>query len=262
MAFNLTHADIDRSRSFGVVTNKRDIVHEAVRLFEADTRRMPYEPSLDNVVVSPVNARKVLARFIQQAKKELIVYDPMVSDRMMVRLLAERAKAGVGIRVLGRLVGQVPGATARKLTHIRLHTRTIVRDAQVAFVGSQSLREQELDARRELGLIFRDPRAVSSLVRTFEDDWLQEQRASQDAAPLSRAQRQRSSEKSLRPSAREMPLVAPIVNGALKDAVGDAEVEIMQTEVEQAVKGAVQEALEEVVRDAVEEAVERDAADK
>jgi cardiolipin synthase len=261
MAFNLTHADIDRSRSFGVVTNKRDIVHEAVRLFEADTKRTAYEPSLDNVVVSPANARKVLARFIRQAKKELIVYDPMLSDRMMVRLLAERAKAGVGIRVLGRLVGQVPGATARKLTHIRLHTRTIVRDAQVAFVGSQSLREQELDARRELGLIFRDPRAVSSLVRTFEDDWSQEGRASQDAAPVARPTA-KIVRKVAKAVARKMPPVAPIVNGALKDAVGDAEVEIIQTEVEEAVKGAVQEALEEVVRDAVEEAVEKDAADK
>jgi phosphatidylserine/phosphatidylglycerophosphate/cardiolipin synthase-like enzyme len=42
MAFNLTHADIDRSRSFGVVTKDRRFVQEAVKLFEADTALRKY----------------------------------------------------------------------------------------------------------------------------------------------------------------------------------------------------------------------------
>ena len=42
---------------------------------------------------------------------------------------------------------------------MRLHTRSIVRDGRYAFIGSQSLRQLELDARREVGIIFRDPTA-------------------------------------------------------------------------------------------------------
>jgi cardiolipin synthase A/B len=60
LAFNWTHLDMDRSRSFGLITRSRDIVREAAKLFECDTKRIPYEPSLDSVVVSPVNARKAL----------------------------------------------------------------------------------------------------------------------------------------------------------------------------------------------------------
>ena len=41
-AFNLTRADIDRSRSLGVATRKRGLVQEAQRLFEADFDRKPY----------------------------------------------------------------------------------------------------------------------------------------------------------------------------------------------------------------------------
>ncbi|MGA2739682.1 MAG: phospholipase D-like domain-containing protein [Bryobacteraceae bacterium] len=108
LAFNWTHLDIDRSRSFGLIVKNRDVVREVEQLFAADTKRIPYEPSLDSVVVSPVNARKALAKFIQEAKKDLIVYDPKISDRAMIRLLAERAKAGVNVRIIGRLVGQVP----------------------------------------------------------------------------------------------------------------------------------------------------------
>jgi len=45
---------------------------------------------------------------------------------------------------------------AHKLPQLPLHTRTMMRDGKLAFPGSRSLREAELDARREVGLIFRD----------------------------------------------------------------------------------------------------------
>lgn len=256
LAFNPTHADIDRSRSFGVVTKSRDIVREAVRLFEADSKRVPYEPALDRVVVSPANARKQLAGFIQEAKQDLIVYDPRVSDRSMIRLLEERAKAGVNIRMIGRLAGPVPGLAVRKLANLRLHTRTMVRDGDTAFIGSQSLREAELDARREVGLIFRDARAVSRLLRTFENDWAQAVPAGEKMAsaggPAGKIAR-----KVAKAVAKELPPVAGMVNGALQEVVGEAEVDLVQKEVETVVKGAVKEAVEEAVRDAVEDAVER-----
>ena len=44
----------------------------------------------------------------------------------------------------------------KKLSKLRLHTRTIIRDGRQAFIGSQSLRAAELDSRREVGLIVRD----------------------------------------------------------------------------------------------------------
>jgi hypothetical protein len=50
------------------------------------------------------------------------------------------------------MAGHTP-FNVQKLAGQRLHTRTIVRDRRQAFVGSQSLRTAELDARRELGLI-------------------------------------------------------------------------------------------------------------
>jgi phosphatidylserine/phosphatidylglycerophosphate/cardiolipin synthase-like enzyme len=175
----------------------------------------------------------------------------------MIRLLAERAKAGVNVRMLGRLVGQVPGVTARKLTHIRLHTRTMVRDGQVAFVGSQSLREAELDSRRELGLIFRDARAVSGILRTFEADWAAEQRPDREAA-VSPNPTTKIAKKVAKAVAKEIPPVTPIVNGVLQEVVGEAEVELIQREVEEVVKVAVKEAVEEFVRDAVEEVLEKE----
>jgi phosphatidylserine/phosphatidylglycerophosphate/cardiolipin synthase-like enzyme len=170
LAFNWTYTDIEHSRSFGVITRRPALVREAGRLFEADTQRLTYEPGSDSLAISPVNARRALASFIQAAKKELFIYDPKVSDAAMIRLLEERAAAGVDIRLIGRVTRKIPGVKVCKLAQMRLHTRTMVRDGRMAFVGSQSLRAIELDARREVGLIFREPRLVAGIHQTFIDD--------------------------------------------------------------------------------------------
>lgn len=257
LAFNLTHHDIERSRSFGVITTRRDVVREAVKLFEADTKRIPFEPTLHNFVVSPVNARPQLAAFIQGARKDLSIYDPRVSDTAMMHLLEERAQAGVNVRIIGRMVRSIPGVTVHKLAGLRLHTRTMVRDGELVFIGSQSLRQEELEARREVGLIFRYPKITARLIRTFEDDWALAERSPQeaDAGPTAKIAR-----KVAKVVAKEMPAVAPIVNGALKEVAGDlAGIDLAQEEVEEIVKGAVRQAVKEVVREVVEEAAEKSA---
>jgi cardiolipin synthase len=169
--FNYTAADL-ASRSFGVITRDRRIVQEAVRLFEADSARQEFEPTVDGFVVSPENAREELATFIKRAKKSLAIYDPKLTDVAMIRLLQQRSKAGVDVRIIGK-VGKLGGAglQVQKMPGLRLHVRAMIRDADAAFVGSQSLRALELDARREVGLIVKDATVVKRLQEVFDEDW-------------------------------------------------------------------------------------------
>ena len=170
--FNYTALDV-KSRSFGIVTKDRKVVQEALRLFEADALRQEYEPQLEEgLVVSPENAREQLATFIKRAKRSLAIYDPKLTDAQMIRLLKQRAKAGVDIRIIGKL-GKRAGGDLRvqKMPGARLHVRAMVRDGDAAFVGSQSLRGLELDLRREVGVIVRDPKVVKGLQDVFESDW-------------------------------------------------------------------------------------------
>ena len=129
---------------------------------------MPYNCESDTFVVSPVNARKVLGNFLQDARKQLLIYDPKISDKRMIRILKDRIKAGVELRVIGQTKFDVD---LRRLSKMRLHTRTIIRDGEQAFIGSQSLRGNELDARREVGVIVHEAPIVKKLVETFESDW-------------------------------------------------------------------------------------------
>jgi cardiolipin synthase len=170
--FNFTARDL-ASRSFGLVTTDRRVVQEALRLFESDAQREDFEPNNHGFVISPENAREELATFIKRARKQLVIWDPKVTDTQMLRLLTQRQKAGVDIRILGKVGKRGGDLRVQKMPGLRLHVRAMVRDGDCAFVGSQSLRALELDARREVGLIAKDPKVVRGLLDTFEADWVQ-----------------------------------------------------------------------------------------
>jgi cardiolipin synthase A/B len=169
--FNYTAVDL-KSRSFGIVTRDRKMVTEALRLFEADAaRRVEFEPELDGFVVSPENAREQLATFIKRTKKTLSIYDPRLTDAQMLRLLQQKARAEVDVRVLGKVGKRAGAIRVQKMPGMRLHVRAMLRDGDTVFVGSQSLRALELDARREVGLIVKDPKVVKRFQEVFEEDW-------------------------------------------------------------------------------------------
>lgn len=254
LAFNFTYQDIERSRSFGVITSDRRLVQEAAKLFEADTRRAPYIAGLNSLVVSPTNARKQLSAFIRGARKQLLIYDPKVSDAAMIRLLQDRAQAGVEIKIIGKLTRKRVKLEARKLPRLRLHTRTIIRDSQRVFIGSQSLREMELDARREVGLIFRDSRIAGRLVKAFQEDWALTQKESA-AADQEKAPAGKAAKIVAKAITKELPPVAPVLQEAIKEVVGQ-EVSVDPKEIEATVKDALKEAVADVVQDVVQEVVD------
>ena len=179
--FNLTKLDIDKSRSFAISTRDSKAVAEAVRLFEADLARKPYTPAKSHLVVSPENARAMLSAFISSARHDLAIYDSKVCDPSMIKLLKERAARGVRVRLIGDMKGKNPGIEERKLP-MRLHVRAIVSDGKRAFVGSQSLRKDELENRREVGLIINNPAVARRILQVFESDWADSSKGAKEKA--------------------------------------------------------------------------------
>lgn len=183
--FNFTKLDLDKSRSFAIATRDGKAVQEALKLFEADVTRQNYSPGKSNLVVSPENARTMLSGFLSGARKELVIYDAKVFDPAMVKLLKECVAKGVSVRVIGSVKGKDTGIETRKLAGLRLHVRAIVRDGTRAFVGSQSLRKDELENRREVGLIISNPPVARKILQVFEADWTDADKKSKakDAKP-------------------------------------------------------------------------------
>lgn len=256
LSFNFVHMDTDHSRGFGIVTRSAKVVQEALKLFEADLNRQPYSAGLDAFVVSPANARKQLSAFIKQARKQLLIWDPKIADRQIMRLLEDHARAGHDIKIIGSTAARSAHLPVAPLTSMRLHTRTIIRDGRQAFVGSQSLRQPELDLRREIGIIVRDSSVVSTLLATFEKDWestgFDEVR---DALKTDAAAAQPgTTAKATRALAREMPPLRATLKKAIKQAVTRAGKEALahgelKSTVKDAVKRAATEAVKEIVRE-------------
>jgi phosphatidylserine/phosphatidylglycerophosphate/cardiolipin synthase-like enzyme len=168
--FNFTAFDMEKSRSFGIITKNEKLVSEAIKLFAADFDRQPYVPAHDRLVVSPENSRERLAGFIKGARKELLIYDPKVTDDAMLRIIKERLAAGLDVKIIGKVEAKwdIP---SEKYPGKRLHVRAIIRDGRKAFVGSQSLRRLELDKRREIGIMVNDQAVVNEMRAVFESDW-------------------------------------------------------------------------------------------
>jgi cardiolipin synthase A/B len=262
LSFNFTHLDIDHSRGFGIESTNANWVHEAARLFRADCTRTKYSPKTETFVVSPANSRKVLGTFLKGAKKELLIYDPKISDKEMLRILQERAKAGVEIKVIGKVAGSVP-FEVQKLGGTRLHTRTIIRDRRQAFVGSQSLRTAELDFRRELGLILQDAKAVKKLTDTFESDWTttsvkkapaaSKEKETQTDVPA--AATEKETEKAVQVFTKELDPLTISVKKAVRKAVAKAGEDVLHDkDVKDTMKKVVKKAVKEAVKEAVQDA--------
>jgi phosphatidylserine/phosphatidylglycerophosphate/cardiolipin synthase-like enzyme len=242
LAFNYTHLDITMSRSFGAVITKHAVVAEAVKLFECDAHRTPFVSTAHELVVSPTNARKELTEFIKGAKKQLLLYEMKISDPEFINQLRHKLADGVDVRILGRMSPKANALPMRVLA-TRLHARAIMRDGKAAFLGSQSLRKLELEARREIGVIFDEPAAVKKMINIFEHDWekakpMQDTMESAMEIPVRRVAKivakhihvkpvmEQMLEKMLERSSSDVPFepdeVAQTVRDAFRDEVHDA----------------------------------------
>jgi cardiolipin synthase A/B len=257
LAYNFTQLDTARSRSFGIMTRNRELVQEAAKLFEADTKRQKYKPGSANFIVSPENARQRLAAFLKGAQRELLIYDLKISDREIFRLLEEREKAGVKVKIIGE-IAHSNSLSARKLRGLRLHARVIIRDRKHAFVGSQSLRKLELNSRREIGIIVRGDKVVQPLIATFEKDWKESSRSA--AEPERQGERANGikAKKVAKVVSKRVPLT-PVVERAVKEISRKTGVKLDRKQVKNTVKNEVQSAIKKAVKRATAEVVENAA---
>ncbi len=257
MAFNFTQMDIVLSRSFALAVTKPSIVAEASRLFECDVKRVPYEAKQDELVVSPSNSREVLMKFIGDAKKQLLLYEMKVSDRDFIEALMHKVTEGVDVRIITRTQSknaQAAALSARALPR-RLHVRAILRDGQSAFLGSQSLRKLEMEARREIGVIVHEAKVTKQMIEVFEKDWRHSEPAPTAVSdgvmeafevPAKRVAKEVARHMSMR------PLVEQLLEHVV-DEKGDAKFEpdaLAQT-VRQAFRDEIQEAVAHALHDLI-----------
>ncbi len=174
---------LETERNYVVRDADADDVDTLVRVFDADWRSRRPNLRCTRLVLAPDNARERLLALIDGATETLDIESTELSDAAVRAAIAERAAAGVAVRVLLADAGWIEangyavaflakrGIPVRSMASPAVHVKAIVVDGRRAFVGSENLSENSLSNNREIGLITLEPPILATIAATFAKDW-------------------------------------------------------------------------------------------
>jgi cardiolipin synthase A/B len=189
MSQNLTKSSFIYNREASIVDRDPADVEALAALFAADWDRTAYTLTDPNLVIANANARQKLMTLIGGATKSLAVESEEMQDPAIIDALIAAQKRGVSVRYIGptatsgtsapqrddnapgRKRLEDSGGGVRLLAAPYVHTKTIVADGTVAFVGSENFSAASLDTNREIGLLTTDAAIVTRLTSVFAKDW-------------------------------------------------------------------------------------------
>jgi phosphatidylserine/phosphatidylglycerophosphate/cardiolipin synthase-like enzyme len=172
---NLRSSTFTKNLDLGaIIIRNQKVVDQVEEVFNADWERTPL-PNLKEtgLVISPDNAREEITNLIKGAKSSIHIIQQSLTDREMVKLLADKSKKGVEVEALLANPALVQnnmqpaaylalnGTKVRFLEAPYIHAKALVvdnekPDKEKSFVGSQNFTQPALDRNREMGYIFSD----------------------------------------------------------------------------------------------------------
>ncbi|MCA1668859.1 MAG: phospholipase D-like domain-containing protein [Thermomicrobia bacterium] len=190
MSQNLTKSSFTFNREASVVDRDPVDVAALKTLFAADWERSPYTPTDPNLIIANSNARQMFLTLIGGATQSLAIESEEMQDPAIIDALVAARKRGVIVRYIGAttLAGTTPpqrdgnaagrkrltggGASVRLLAAPYVHTKTVVADGSLAFVGSENFSAASLDTNREIGILLTDSAILDRLTSVFTKDWV------------------------------------------------------------------------------------------
>ena len=172
---------IDLERNFVATDTDPADVGDLHELFASDWADVAPAMSCTRMVISPINSRARILDVIHSAVQTLDIESMQFADTQVRDAVAAKVSAGVTVRVMIADLGFVSanstavtflrgiGLDPRQIPH--LHTKVIVADGSLAYVGSENLSETSLDHNREVGVVITDPSSVAPLTTTFAADY-------------------------------------------------------------------------------------------
>lgn len=134
----------------------------------------------ENLVASPYFSRSKLETLFSWAQKSINMYMPYLDDKKMNSLLENIAKNWVKIAIIIDEKSKNDETVARlKNTWVqiqvlkdkKMHSKVILIDDTIAYIGSTNFSHYSLDSNRELWIIFKDETAVKKVKNIFLQDF-------------------------------------------------------------------------------------------
>ncbi len=196
-AINLTN-DVDKTRDLGVITRAPDVVSDVAALFEADWTNADGQGHVTpaqraaSLVVSPTSSRGKLVALLGSAQKTVDLTVENLGDPAIVDAIVAAAKRGATVRAIvpacdknpdelynlpaaqqlataGVAVRMMPAPEAADTPY--MHSKMILVDGHVAYIGSVNFSGNSLAHARELGVIVDSAVAGGQIRATFEADF-------------------------------------------------------------------------------------------
>jgi cardiolipin synthase len=189
MSMNMNEYSINGERNYGAVSTEPGDAEDLSKVFEADFGAvdggapMAFDLGCSKLLVAPVNARPRILDLISSTKSKLVMSVMYLTDPALFQATLDRAAAGVATRIILADPAWIKGndVTAQKLAAAKIpvkymksldcHAKLIVSDDR-AFVGSENMSANSIDANREVGIIVSNPPSVAPIEKQFEADWL------------------------------------------------------------------------------------------
>jgi len=189
MTLNLQSQYYSTTRDFGVVDTNASDISAITKVFNADYAHSSVTPGAGaDLVWSPTTAQAKLTGLINDAKTSLKIYSEEMDDTTITTDLANAAKRGVKVQVVGENEdGEYDSeySTLSKAgvqisyysssTGFYIHGKVIMADYSTStakiFIGSQNFSSTSLTENRELGLIISNSTIESSINTDFTKDF-------------------------------------------------------------------------------------------
>lgn len=175
--FNLSYSAFDSNREFGVISHSATDAKQVGAIFNADWNRTRATLTNHSLVVSPINARGALTRFIDSTRTSLDLYEEEMLDRSIENHLASAVRRKVSVRLITSRGSSGVAWLRRHGVKIVLmespfvHAKAMVADGRRLFIGSENMSSTSLDRNRELGILIDQSSLASQVGTTFQADW-------------------------------------------------------------------------------------------
>jgi len=182
MTSNLTGSGLNSSRDFIFVTKDKKITESLNNLFKKDfkiqyfwERKIP-----ENLVISPINSRKILEILIKNAKNSLELYAENFNDERIIDLLNQKSEEDVKIKIiLSETISSNKNIIKKFHKNIETgfikkpyqHSKVIIMDKKILYIGSINFSMQSMDQNREVGIILKEKKFIEKIYNIFYKDW-------------------------------------------------------------------------------------------
>jgi cardiolipin synthase len=186
---NLTSRYYSDTRDFAITDASPSDVAEIEAVFNADYKSATVTPTAaSSLIWSPNEATTALTNLINSAQHTLLVESEEMSDSTIVTALANRAKAGVAVKVIMTNTDNDYESEFETLTKagvkvytyasnaaLYIHAKILVIDygfsTENAFIGSENFSVDSLTENRELGQTTQNATVLLSLNKTLTSDY-------------------------------------------------------------------------------------------